>query len=226
LDDDRFATLARGAGALVVLLGSSVLLGWILDIAVLKSAIPGAVTMKGNTALSFVLAGLSLLLQVTPGRGQWRGRVGRACALLAAAIGVLTLAEYVVDVDVGIDQLLVRAPDGEVGTSSPGRMAPNTATSFVLAGAALVLQDSGTRAFRSTAQVLTITVLLAGFVAITGYVFSTTALYGVAGYTSMAVHTAVGFVVLSSGTLLSRPRRGVVAILAQENQAGAAGRRR
>jgi two-component system response regulator len=41
-------------------LGAAVQAGWVLDRAVLKSIVPGAFTMKVNTALRFLLVGLSL----------------------------------------------------------------------------------------------------------------------------------------------------------------------
>ena len=225
MGDDRFYRLARAAGAVAVLVGSTVFLAWVFDLALLKSVLPGGVTMKANAAISFVLVGASLILQSEPSptpRGRW---IGRVCALLAVAVGGLTLAEYALGVDVGIDQLLFRAPAGELGTSGPGRMAPNTALSLVLAGTALALLDTRRRALRSTSQVLAIALLRSGVVARAGSALSVTALYRVAGYTSMAIQASLGFVVLSIGILASRPRRGVVAILMQDNQTGVAVRR-
>ncbi|MBK7003465.1 MAG: hypothetical protein IPH35_27345 [Rhodoferax sp.] len=51
------------AGLTVSLLGCVVLLGWLFDVAVLKSIHPAWVTMKANTALGFVLCGVALCLE-------------------------------------------------------------------------------------------------------------------------------------------------------------------
>jgi len=66
------ASLSRAASVLVVVVGGAVLIGWMLDIALLKSVLPGLVTMKPNTALALVLSGVSLWLSRTaePGRAR------------------------------------------------------------------------------------------------------------------------------------------------------------
>ena len=55
-----FPRYSRGASATGILVGASVLVGWLLDIPLLKSVIPGLVTMKANAALCFILAGVAL----------------------------------------------------------------------------------------------------------------------------------------------------------------------
>lgn len=55
-------------GATVTIVGCIVILGWVFDIAILKSLIPNAATMKVNTAVCFVLAGIALLYS-QPDRG-------------------------------------------------------------------------------------------------------------------------------------------------------------
>ncbi len=48
------AVCTAGAGVLAICLGGLVLAGWALDIAALKSILPGRVSVKPNTALAFV----------------------------------------------------------------------------------------------------------------------------------------------------------------------------
>jgi len=86
-------------GALAVIVGGAVLSGWALDIAALKSVLPGWVSMKPNTAVAFILTGVALLLArptptLNPQRSASRTRLARLCGVLAGVIGVLSLAEY------------------------------------------------------------------------------------------------------------------------------------
>ncbi len=147
----RLRFLSRAASAVVMLTGFLVLVGWVLDIATLKSVLPGMVTMKANTALAFVMGGIALWLlhskRVNPGRR----RIAQGASLAVALIGLLTLSEYLFGWDLGIDQALFREPPGAPGTFSPGRMAPNTALSFLFVGLALLLLDLGTRRGRRPA---------------------------------------------------------------------------
>jgi PAS domain S-box-containing protein len=223
--EERFARGAKFAGTLAVLIGAVGLAGWTFDVEALKSVLPGLVTMKANTAFGLLFAGLSLRLQSLPRGSQRRLTLGRLVALGIFALGLLTLGEYFFHVDLGIDQLVFEAPPGELGTSHPGRMAPNTALGFVLIGASLALLDALLGFLRSVSVWLSVICLLLSLVAIAGYFYGARALYEVGGYTSMALHTSIGLAVLAAGTLLSRPRRWPVAALAQNNRAGAAVRR-
>ena len=223
--DGAFHRVARVAPIVTVLLGCSVILGWAFDIAVLKTVIPGFVSMKANSALSFVLAGLSLASQLEPHPSQRNITIARGLAILAASIGFLTLLEYVFGGDFRIDQLLVAATPDPGFPFWPGRMAPNTALSFALLGTALLLLDAGSRRVQAVSQASAVVTLVVGFIAVVGYACNAAALIGVAGYTTMAVHTAGGLVVLSTGVLACRPHRGLMAILARDNMAGSSLRR-
>ena len=209
------------AGALAIVLGVGVLVGWAFDIAFLKSVLPGHGTLKANAAVAFVLAGVSLQLLGRPYVSWRRMWISRACALLAGIVAAMSFTESLLGVDLGIDELLFKDP----GVSLPGRLAPNTALSFVLLAAAMLLLDNTRRVLRTLSQVLAGLVLLASFFAISGYLLSIDRLYAVPSHGPMSLHAAMGLAVLSAGVLGARPQRGAVAILLQDTSAGKVVRR-
>jgi diguanylate cyclase (GGDEF)-like protein/PAS domain S-box-containing protein len=208
---NSFATLksfSRRAGFFVIGVGCIVLAGWALDIAVLKSILPGQANMKSNTALLFVLSGISLWMQV---QGKAR-RVAKICAFIIAFAGLLTLGEYLFNSDFGIDQLLFR--DGTVGVVHPGRMAPTTALAFILIGLSLMLLDSQPEYSFFNGSLVIIVLMICGL-ALIGYFYEVSSLYQLGAYTSMAPHAALNFILLSIAILFARPERGwMQAILA------------
>src|SRR5271157_5811588 len=132
----------RFAGPIAMAVGGLVLAGWLLGIRTLMSVMPGYVTMKPNAAFCFVLAGLSLwLLRIPPGQAiefnPKHGRVGQICALLVAFLGLLTLGEYFLNLNLGIDQMLLRDKLTDAQVGSPGRMPVATAFGFCMLGASL-----------------------------------------------------------------------------------------
>src|SRR5947209_1553812 len=146
---------AQAASATAVLVGCLVLAGWMFDIAALKSVFPMWITMKANTAATFVLAGVSLWLVPTERADPWRRRLAQLCACAVVLVGLLTFGEYLFGWDLGIDQLLFHETAGAVGTPWPGRMAPATALNLCLLGCALLLLDVSIRRW-PFAQVLAI----------------------------------------------------------------------
>ncbi|MGH8631088.1 MAG: PAS domain S-box protein, partial [Burkholderiales bacterium] len=223
---ERLMTFSRIAAALAAAAGVVVLLGWALDVAALKSILPGLASMKANTALAFVLCGAALWLLAAPdgvptpvrnsrGAGNW---IARGCAAAAGLLGMLSLGEHLFSWDFGIDQLLFQ--DRAQGSSYPGRMAPATAANFVLLAAALLLADRGARGWRWPAQWLVLAVALSSFVAVLGYAYGVEALYGVAAYGSMALHTALTFLVLCAGLMCARPDRGLMIVATADGAGG------
>lgn len=201
------------------------MVGWVLDLPVLKSVFPGLVAMKANTAIGFILGGVSLWLLGSEKAGKRTRHIGQLAALSVASMGLVTLGEYLFGWDAGIDQLLFREAAGSVGTSHPGRMAVLTALNFVLLGLALLSLDFKTRRGYRPADFFTIPVTLTGFTCLTGYAYGAKPLYGIGFFTTIAVHTAATFVVLCVGLLCARPERGIIALLTGDTVGGAVARR-
>ncbi len=211
---------SRGAAAGTFLMGCLVLLGWVSDVAVLKSVLPGIVTMKANTALAFVLAGLALWLsQVEP--PSWRSlRMAQMCAFTVALIGLLTLVEYLFGWNVGIDQVLFQDAPHAVDTSDPSRMAPITALSFLLLGCALLLlKRKGPQGARAI-QTLAVAAAFFSLVSLVGYTYSIASFYQITGHTGMALHTPLAFLWLSLGILCVRTDAGLGALFARNDLGG------
>src|SRR5438552_10819129 len=93
-------------GALVIVLAGLTLIGWVFDIEILKTTLPGFVSMKANTAICLALAGWALILQggaePVPAR---HARLARILAVLVVLAGLLTLAEYSFNLNLGMDEL-------------------------------------------------------------------------------------------------------------------------
>ncbi|MDP2209558.1 MAG: CHASE3 domain-containing protein [Bacteroidota bacterium] len=197
--------LSTIAGALTAVVGLLVLIGWQFDIAILKSPLPGAVSMKANTAAAFLLAGLALILLQ---RSSYTAKaLVRLCAVMIAMVGFLSLCHHLFGWDLGINDILFREPPGAIATSYPGLMAPNTALNFLLLGFAffvLTYQRIRSSFLIEFPLVFAISISVIGFV---GYVTGLVELAGPAAYTKMAIHTAAAFIVLCIGMIFTAYER-------------------
>jgi PAS domain S-box-containing protein len=226
----RGRQFAFGVSAFAGVVGTVVLLGWMLDSTLLVSIIPGAAKMMPNTAIGFILLAHALWYRSVAVAGTrtakpWHTTVADVCAKLAALVGLITLVEYLGSVDLGIDRLLFRQRLVAAGEPNAGRMAPETALCLSLLGAALLFLDARTRHGRWPAQHFALATILGGGTALYGYLFGLRAFYQIGTYTAMPMPTALLFVGLGLGTLLVRADRGWSAVLFSEHIGGALARR-
>jgi PAS domain S-box-containing protein len=212
----RFQILSRLAGVAVIVIGSLVILGWMLDIVALKSVLPGLTTMKFNTALCFALAGSALLLL------RSRPRLALAFSLMIATIGFLTLLEYVFGWNLGIDQWLIRDVVTAGQAQAPGRMSVVTGLNFCLTAGSLILTARSNRL--GLAQAFSLIAGLIGLLSLAGYLYGEEALYRF-GFSSVALHTAIAFIILALGLFFARPGRGLAAVIMADHAGGLLARR-
>lgn len=181
--------------AIPALVSPIVMLGWWLQIDALVQLNPAWVPMQFNTALCILLSAVSLF-QYTKAKFFSSILLSSFVVLIAAS----TLIEYIAGIDFGIDQLF-SSYYIETRTPYPGRMGANTALSFLIFNIGLIVQSR----FRQQHLVFTIAGALTlglSSIALFGYLTGLVPATGWGNLSGMALHTALGFVLLSLAVLL------------------------
>jgi len=223
-------SFSKKASIAVIAIGCTVILGWIFDLQLLKSILPGLVTMKANAAVCFILGGFSLYIQqrrraLTARKHQKLANcLIFSCSFLIILISLLTLAQYRFNLDLGIDQLLFKESYALTSRGTPGRMAPNTAAAFLLLGTALLLLSERRPKYRRV-QILSCCAFLIAFMGLIGYIYGKALFYRIGDYTGMALHTSAALMLLSFGILFACPERGLIAVIASDRAGGIMARR-
>lgn len=209
----RLEFSSRAASVITCLIGGIVLLGWGLDIALLRGRHPYPGAMVPNTAFLFILAGLALWLSAKPSPAL---QVSRLFAVFVALAGALILGEYVAGWDLGIDRLWFRQETLALGSLYPGRLAPQTAIGFILVGLALLSLGYETPGKKRPSEPLVLLAIVFPYLAILGYAYQLDPLYRIASYIEIALYTALAFIILGLGILFARPGGGFMAIIARD----------
>ncbi len=192
--------IAVWLASLIILAGLCIIAGWQFRIPVLKGAALGTFVAP-NTALCFVLCGISIILQLSGGR--WRPELGAVIGVLVSMFALATLSEYAFGIDLGIDQIFMAHRLSDWNLPLPGRFVPNTAIGFFLSGFSLITLRSPRR---SLSEYFSLPVLLVSYLSLIAYLYGAKQLYSHV----MAVHTAALFAVLGVA-LLCAPARPVFA---------------
>ena len=206
IDGNRLAGSAIGAA--LALLGGAVAAGWLLRVPVLVQVLPGLTPMMFNTAVCFVLSGVSLLLAAL--RPDWRRAVRVLPAGLLALAAAVTL-QYVVGADFGIDAPALHRWLPSDNNPHPGRMSAFTGSAFIAASLSLLLATGPSRPRTdSLALALATATGVIGALALVGYLFELHLVYARYPLGLVALHTATGLVILSLALWLHLLREGRV----------------
>ena len=109
--------LTRIFASITFAIGFAALLGWILDVEVLKRIHPALVTMKANTSVCLMLVATSVLLLQDRSVSTVKRRLAQVGAVFVALVGLVTLSQHVFGWNVGLDQWLFHESKQEAGQS-------------------------------------------------------------------------------------------------------------
>jgi signal transduction histidine kinase/DNA-binding response OmpR family regulator len=205
-------SIAPTAGALVLVIGAVVSVGWLFHIDSWKGFLSNGIEMKANAAIAFFFGGLSIVLTTcadgifSTHRNVLR-RLAIAAALPVILFGAITLLEHVTD-HAWIDEIFVR-DWGVRTTGRTGRPAPDTAFNFLILGVALLGIQGGRRSLilaRSLALVAFLITLLAGI----SFLYKASFLVSPLSSHHMALHAIIAFFLFSLGVAFVKPTEGFI----------------
>ena len=207
------------AGIALVLVAVGVLLGWQLDVPLLRAVLPGANSMKPISAGAFLLAGVALLNRCSalpvPG-------LSRVLSAMVGAIGASSLLAYALGLPLFSDGWF---PDPEAMALGrvPGRMSALTALGFCLLGLLGLLPDNG--GWWRLRQALGLLVLAVSMFALASFGYQAGVSAGRPDLTPVAIHTALLFLVSAMAWLGCLPPLGLMRVVYAPGLGGLVARR-
>ncbi|MFC5684539.1 PAS domain S-box protein [Flavobacterium sp. MAHUQ-51] len=168
--------------------------------------------MKFNTALCITSLSLALYF-INSGISIQNKYLSKILAAFVLLIGTLTLIEGIFQINLGIDELIVKDFDPRFPKNIvPGRMSQTSAFSFVLMGTSFLLINSKKKTIQIICNILLNVTTLITFIAALGYLYNVPTFYKLAFLTSMAVHTSIALCTLSIAASLVNYKIGLVGI--------------
>ncbi|MBI5749612.1 MAG: PAS domain S-box protein [Nitrospinae bacterium] len=196
------AFFSQLCGLIAAGLGVVAIAGWLTGWRILSGIRADYIPMAPNTALSFIVLGISLFALLTERR--WGLKLSRIGVTVVFALSLIRFAEFSVNINLNVDRWIFQVSSEKFGLIPVGQMALPTALNFLFASVALFLASSLKKHWIAggVERLLSGTTTLIGFAFSLGYIYSAPLLYG--GTTiPMALNTAISFFVLGLGLVIN-----------------------
>jgi diguanylate cyclase (GGDEF)-like protein/PAS domain S-box-containing protein len=171
-----------------------IMLGWVMRVPWMVQVIPGTTAMVFSTALCLFLLAIALLLTAVPRR--WCKPAQMLIGVGVLLVGVTVTVQYRLNVALFLDLPGMHA----WFNGNPGRMAPNTALTFVLAGFTVLIAAHARPGARAVLALIgAFAVAMMGITGLIGYRLHPELLYGWHAEMRMALPTATAFLLIGIG---------------------------
>ena len=187
--------IATGIGAVAIV-------GWLMEWRTLTSIRADYIPMAPNTAISFIILGISSCAFITKRRPALI--LSSFGAVLILVISLIRFTEFNAHIDFHVDQWFFKVSSGTLGHIPLGQMALPTAINFIFASIALFLAASLKKHWTVNILIRTLAILTAfiGLAFCLGYVYDAPLLYG--GTTiPMALNSAIAFSIMGLGLFIN-----------------------
>ncbi len=199
-ENSNYKLWAISCYAITGLLGLLAVVGWKIDVTWMFQFKPNTAPTQFNAAVCFLLLAIAAL--------AYKYKANKLSLVSASAsllISSLSMLQYLFAIELFIDQLL-HTSQITTFTSHPGRMAPNTALSFMIASSCLfwlVRQPKLSQAALHIIASLISMVFAISVVSVVGYMLDIKTSYGWGEFTPMSLQAALGFCFIAVGLLFT-----------------------
>ncbi|MFA5832013.1 MAG: CHASE3 domain-containing protein [Bacteroidota bacterium] len=199
----RYGAISFATSLLTVVIGSAALVGWFFNFPLLTSFFQQYIPMAPNTAVGFVLLGITLSICSRNSQPSTViRRTSRLLVLFVCTFTSLTIAAHFGIFQDSIDSMVLTVQDSSSGQFPIGKMAFFTAILFICASVSLLLLTVQRRAdmFENIAFTLSIIVCTLGILFSISYAIGTPMFYGTSTI-PLALNTSIAFGALGIGTI-------------------------
>jgi PAS domain S-box-containing protein len=187
-----------GLARIIALINFFLMVAWYAHFETLIKLSPTSPPIQFNTAFTLFFTSVSILLF----RSNRKALAG-LCALIVFTMGTLTFLEFMFHINLGIDQLFIDCYLAAL-PAHPGRMASNSALCFMLLGSALFLISI--QSPKRSAQLpiyMGASVVAFSSLALFGFFIKLPVEFGWGNFSSMAIQTALSFILLGISVVLT-----------------------
>jgi signal transduction histidine kinase len=202
---NKYYFLIKTVSLVIGVSGLLVVFGWLLDVDILKSILPGKISMKFNTALCFIGISIGLFIYVST-ENKFYHQLSKVFFFIVLVFAILTLSQSAFNYNLGLDQVFYFDKDSiPTNLNFPGRMATITSICFVLLSVTfLVIRSANQIVLRLTQAFLHITTFLS-FIAILAYIFNASKFYKLSFLSAMPFYSSFAVFLFSLAASLLNP---------------------
>lgn len=197
--------LTKISSIIVLGIGITVLVGWFLDIDILKSLLPTLVTMKFSTALSFAMGGMILyFINESEKKNSEYAKIFLLTPMIVILFFMMTLlVSTFAGISTGIQDIFVKEELGAIKSVAPGIPSVGTMINFLLIYAASIIVLLNLAKKKKILTSIAYAITFVGSLAVIGYSVNVELFYyTIEGFsTAMALHTAISFIIIGIGML-------------------------
>ena len=196
-------------GLVILLIGCLNLLGWQFDITVLKSFSSEMTSMNPLTAVSFISAGIWLYFF----KDNYLNIKTVAFGIFVLLVGAIHSLAYQFSLEyIRLDHLLF---EEKVDASHiDSHLAPATAYLFILSGIVMISSHAQKKWVLNLRQLLSIIIFALAYSSILGYLYGRDSAYRLEGIPTIALSTAIVFLLLSHALFLCNIMHGMPKLFA------------